>query len=166
MKTEEHPYYEEVKSLLERLVAGGATLDYVEDGFGAEPAETIDAALDVILSVDESNILLRTPEGEKRCLEIILGNDPGELVSDYTADSFLDRITEEHSEHWSAPCTTVNPPRPYYVVTCQDTQRVFVCQTGVWGNICEVFARSDDETVGDNAWLIADSLNLTQRLSP
>ena len=51
----------------------------------------------------------------------------------------------------------------FYVHTCQDTERVFICERGVDNNIAEiaeVFARNDNETVGDNAMFIANALNL------
>lgn len=164
MSIEEHPYYEEVKSLLGRLLDAGACLNrvYDEEG-GSEYTPTTGKALQAILAVDACVLSVRTPEGTRVHLEIILGNDPGELVSDYTVDPFLDRITEEHSEYWSnRTLTRVNTP--YYVSTCPDTDRVFVCQYGVDHNICEVFARSDDETAGDNAEFIAHSLNCLLRL--
>lgn len=164
----EHPYYEEVKSLLERLVAGGATLDYVDTGYRLVAVSTLEYTLEAILSVDECTLEIQPPgyNTYQEHLYIILGNDPGELVSGYTVSEFLDRITEEHSEYWSTPLPPDQPPGAWYVSTCPDTQRVFVCQMGVDNNICEVFSRGPSETVGDNAWLIADALNLTLRLSP
>ena len=166
MLNTEHPYYAEVKSLLERLVAGGALLNRVYDEEGSEYTPTPEKALEAILAVDECVLSVRTPEGTRVRLDILLGNDPGELVSDYTVDPFLERITTEHWDAWDRSNHEDTPPGPWYVSTCLDTHRVFVCQTGVDNNICEVFSRGPCETVGDNAQLIADSLNLTQRLSP
>ena len=51
----------------------------------------------------------------------------------------------------------------FYVHTCHDTGGVFICERGVDNNIAEiaeVFARNDNETVGDNAMFIANALNL------
>ena len=46
-----------------------------------------------------------------------------------------------------------------YVSICPDTDRVFICESGTDNNLCEVFARHDDETVGDNAEYIVRCLN-------
>ena len=47
----------------------------------------------------------------------------------------------------------------WYVSTCPDTSRVFICQEGVDNNLAEVFARNNSETVGDNAQFLAKALN-------
>ena len=47
----------------------------------------------------------------------------------------------------------------FYVSVCPETEKVFICETGVDNNIAEIFARNNEETVGDNAELICNALN-------
>ena len=47
----------------------------------------------------------------------------------------------------------------FYVHTCSETDKVFICQEGVDNNIAEVFARDTNETIGDNATFICEVLN-------
>jgi|GEM_PF-4236915 len=47
----------------------------------------------------------------------------------------------------------------FYACTCPDTGRVFICEPGVNNNLCEVFARNDNEKVESNAEFIVRALN-------
>lgn len=38
--------------------------------------------------------------GKTRALYIVLGNEPGEIVSDYTCDPVLDLVTDQHYAEW------------------------------------------------------------------
>jgi hypothetical protein len=41
------------------------------------------------------------PDGERRTLFLVLGNSPGELVSDYGCHDLLDVVTDAHYTEWS-----------------------------------------------------------------
>ena len=72
------------------------------------------------------------------------------------------KVVKTVAKKMEKPCTVGGKGR-FYVHTCQDTERVFICERGVDNNIAEiaeVFARNDNETVGDNAIFIANALNL------
>jgi hypothetical protein len=99
-------YYKEVRSLLHRLVCSGFKLIMVDDGeefikVEGTMAETKMEAAAAICNVGEAQLLVENPEGEKKWIMLVLGNDPGELVADCHVDPDLDRITEEHYEKWS-----------------------------------------------------------------
>jgi hypothetical protein len=56
-------------------------------------------AIEVITSVDESQLIVK--KGDiKASLYILLGNDPEELVYDYTDWDELDMVVNEHSFQW------------------------------------------------------------------
>lgn len=57
----------------------------------------------------------------------------------------------------------MNKNKPFYVNICPDTGRVFICQVGEDNNICEVFAKDDNETASDNAKFICDAINKSNR---
>ena len=73
--------------MLKKLTDAGATLDYFDDGGERTPPTVED-----ITSVDEGVLTIRTPKGKEADLYLVLGNDPGELVADYTACPFLDEV--------------------------------------------------------------------------
>jgi hypothetical protein len=96
-----HPQYAEIRSLLHKLEASGAKLVAVNDGEERIPTSTRDEASEAILSVDESWLYVRYPEDEKnQTLYLILGNEPGYVVCDYSACKVLDKVTTEHSNQW------------------------------------------------------------------
>lgn len=108
----------EVKSLLRRLEKSGFLLDSGHNGedefkFDGDRA----AFVENLIACDEANIYVRhkdTP-GKLFAVYLVLGNDPGELVSDYSwsecpAGKELDAACFAHSEEWTGreqPKTTV-----------------------------------------------------------
>jgi hypothetical protein len=90
-----------VKSLLTRFQVEGFNITDVHDG---EEMIQIDqklcksairrAAADIIVSVDESYVLIEK-HGMKATLFIVLGNEPEEIVSDYTYTPQLEELLEE-----------------------------------------------------------------------
>lgn len=97
-----HPYEAEVRSLCTRLVQAGARLRelYLYEDDEHVVVNSIEQVVDDILSVDACNLRIFTPEHKSAGLMLILGNDPGELVADYSCCLFLDRMTQEHAEEW------------------------------------------------------------------
>lgn len=94
-----HPQKQEVTRLLVHLIASGFRLVSVDDG--GEHHETPDAvaALPHILGVDESLLLVTHPDlktggRNQGWIEIVLGNGPGELCSDYMDRSPLRECIE------------------------------------------------------------------------
>lgn len=55
----------------------------------------------------------------------------------------------------------------YYVYVCPDTQKVFICEHGVDNNLCQVFPRTEDQSLLsliDEANRIADAMNRAHEL--
>lgn len=101
MKT--NPYLAEVTDLLAMLTAAGFTLHGVDDGGECiETYATLEATADAICGVDEAHLYVRTPEGKGRCLFIVLGNSPGELVNDWNPHPALDVVIAAHADKWEA----------------------------------------------------------------
>ena len=90
-----------VKSLLTMFQVEGFNITAVHDG---EEMIQIDqklsnhairgTAADIIVSVEESYVLIEK-QGMKATLFIVLGNEPDEIVSDYTYTPQLEELLEE-----------------------------------------------------------------------
>ena len=79
-------YTDCLQDLLGRLIAAGFVIDWVDDmgddGSGYYDSPTIDEAVEVMLSVDESQLQVSLA-GVPFCLYIVLGNHVSEVVADY-----------------------------------------------------------------------------------
>ncbi len=100
----------EAADLLRRLTAAGWSPRSVYDGeetiecFGSEAT-----ALATIMSVDSSSLTMNrdtTQSGVRyrtiASIMIILGNDRGEIVADYSEAEGIDAIISDFSDHWTA----------------------------------------------------------------
>lgn len=98
-----HPQEAEVRSLLEYLVNAGFRLaDVITGGEDDTPISTLEEALEEILSVDSSWLHVTHPSNgtTKLCIYIVLGNEPGVVVNDYSNSPLLDGVIEAHSKYW------------------------------------------------------------------
>jgi hypothetical protein len=94
-----------VASLLSRLQENGYKIFSVNDGelcridqnFSDRTARKM--AVDIITGVDESAVAV-IKNNRIYAIYIVLGNDPDEIVADYTQDEELERIMEEYSDYW------------------------------------------------------------------
>ncbi len=93
MKT--NPYAAEVTSLINDLINDGFKITHIDDGDGWEET-TADTVIDSILGVDDSNIRVKKEGGKGNSIYLVLGNEPGVIVADYSCDDDLDRITDAH----------------------------------------------------------------------
>lgn len=103
MTTTINDWTPETRSLLDRLMAAGATLhagDNGEDRF--EFDGDLDKFIANLTACDESHLYVMVP-GRINPLWIFLvfGNSPGELVCDYTCHEILDVVTDAHYGEWS-----------------------------------------------------------------
>jgi hypothetical protein len=85
---------EPVLSLLKAVQHAGLELVAVEDGEGRHSYNEIDsnkmrleAFVDVITSVDISWLYIRNVVGDKGTITIVLGNEPSEMIADYSYSS-------------------------------------------------------------------------------
>jgi hypothetical protein len=107
-----HPYAAEVAAILSALTAKGFALVSCDDGGEDIPVATEKEAQEVILSVDISHLWVKAPGvaeeintrgvaisdydgGKLRVIMIVLGNEPGVAISDYSVDPLLDEVAEE-----------------------------------------------------------------------
>jgi hypothetical protein len=104
-------YEDAVSSLLHKFQKGGFCIASVFDGIDKFPIDDKSdlaarkAAVDIVCSVDESSVLIKSPEcGGFASLFIVLGNEKSEILCDYSApeDLFprLDSIAEEFENQW------------------------------------------------------------------
>ena len=105
-------YEEAVSSLLYKFQKGGFCIISVFDGVDKFRVDdeisdlaARKAAVDIVCSVDESSVLVKSPEcGGIASLFIVLGNEKCEIPCDYSApeDLFprLDVIAEEFADQW------------------------------------------------------------------
>lgn len=93
----------ETASLLRRLIAAGCTLLKCNNGDGPDFPFTGKFVPFVaeLIACDEASLWVRTPTRDRAWIYLVLGNEPGELVCDYTVDPTLDKVTEAHYEEWS-----------------------------------------------------------------
>ena len=105
-------YEEAVSSLLYKFQKGGFCIASVFDGVDKFPIDyeisdlaARKAAVDIVCSVDESSVLVKSAEcGGFASLFIVLGNEKCEILCDYSApeDLFprLDAIADEFANQW------------------------------------------------------------------
>lgn len=101
----------EVSSLINRLRKNKCLPLKVCDGEEVYLNPSIKECVDVICGVDEGWLKVSLPDGSIQTLFLVLGNEPGVIVSDYTCHPLLDKVTEEHYESWEGrkqPTLTVD----------------------------------------------------------
>jgi len=92
----------ETRSLLKTLQSHGLTIVKVDNGeaetafAGASLADFINEAT----ACDEARLYVKTPTGETRSLYLVFGNEPGELVCDFSIDALVEAAVDEHYEKW------------------------------------------------------------------
>jgi len=98
MSQQEHPYGAEIEKLLELMSESGMEIIDVDDGGDIVPVDKC-PAIDTILSVDMSWIRARNKDGKKGAVLVVLGNEPGYSIADYSCsleepmDDILDVLT-------------------------------------------------------------------------
>lgn len=92
----------ESKSLLKSLQKRNITLLSVDNGeTETNFAETTPAKfVNEMMACDEAHLYVQTPDGKKHVLYLVYGNDPGELVADYSISPELDAAVNEHYNTW------------------------------------------------------------------
>ena len=96
-----------VRSLLRTCKKHGLTPVSVDNGDGWVETATTAQAVAEIVATDESHVRLTHTDGSRVTAYIVLGNEPAELVADYTIHPALDAATDEHYNNWEGkPCPT------------------------------------------------------------
>ena len=104
-------YKPETLSLLNALTTAGFAL--VDGNNGGEQFKfdgNLDAFIDNLIACDESTLRIKVPgRDHPLTLWLVLGNEPGVLVSDYVNHDALEAVLDDHHETWcnqEQPTTT------------------------------------------------------------
>jgi hypothetical protein len=95
-----HPYKREVEDLLLRLECHLFKFVRVFDGDEKHKIKNREHALECIMAVDQAWLSVKMPDGKVCTLMIIMGNSPGELVSDWHMHDMLDPVLQKFSDEW------------------------------------------------------------------
>jgi len=95
----------ETHALLDALVAAGFTLS---NGYNGEDVFNFDGDMPKfignLIACDEAHLFVVDPAGKRRWIYLVLGNNPGEIVSDYSCPvkgiDYLDAVTTAHYDRW------------------------------------------------------------------
>lgn len=79
-------YKPEIRAVLSALIAEGFSIAYVDDGEDSSVPASLDVAVETVASVDVATAGITHPDaiGKRFTLLFILGNDPGEIVADWS----------------------------------------------------------------------------------
>ena len=79
----------------------------VNNGGGWQYTPTAALAVAEIDATDESHVHFEHTDGKRVIAFLVLGNEPAELVADYSTHPAIDAATEEHYNNWEGkPCPT------------------------------------------------------------
>jgi hypothetical protein len=105
MKQQINDWRPETRSLLQSLIKAGFTITGGNNGeyeFKNDKGE--DQLIDDLTACDEANLFV-VKDGRPATLFLVYGNNPGELVSDYSYPPVLgedlDKVTAAHYDKWN-----------------------------------------------------------------
>lgn len=99
----------ETKDLLTALITAGFALRSGDNGeekfkFLGEKND-LDKFVADCIACDEARVYVSDPNGKKLWLYLVLGNEPGVIVADYSLPAegvdLIDPVTEKHYDKWS-----------------------------------------------------------------
>lgn len=93
-------YREEVSLLLTQIGKLGWKIDEVNNGDEDEKVSSVEEAVEKILETDESHVYAKK-DGKTCWLFIVLGNEPGVALADYTVNSDIDLVSEMVYDHFN-----------------------------------------------------------------
>ena len=99
----------EVGSLLCSLKKACFTITGANNGEDEYTGADYRKLVDCLTACDEGYIYATAPDGKKVWLNLVLGNSPGELVSDYSCHDGLDAVTDAHGEKWEGRAQPTKP---------------------------------------------------------
>ena len=89
-----------IEDIIKCLLNNGLALESVDNGDGRVYVDSIEEAINEIDATDESALYVKNPDGVRRWIFIVLGNEPFETICDYTCDPLIDKAHAEFSELW------------------------------------------------------------------
>ena len=93
----------ETRSLLEKLQKHGLVIHSVDNGeYRTKLADTtMDKFIEDCMACDEAWLSVVAPDGKRKTVYLVYGNEPGVLASDYSVCEQIEAATDEHYEAWS-----------------------------------------------------------------
>lgn len=95
-----HHYKEEVTLVLTQLEKLGWKIDEVNNGDEDEKVSSIEEAVEKILETDESHVYI-TKDGKTCWLFIVLGNEPGVALADYSVNDDIEVVSDLVYDHFN-----------------------------------------------------------------
>jgi len=102
MKQKINDWRPETTALINRLIAAGAKIQFGSNGEDSMPwvgEESKDKFVENLIACDEARLYVQI-NGHNLWLYLVLGNSPGEIVSDYQCDEVLDKVVDAHYAEW------------------------------------------------------------------
>jgi len=105
MKQKINDWRPEVRALIIRLLEHGVEIlrgDNGEDEFTFPNVSSVgprERFVENLVACDEARLFVRV-NNVHHWLYLVLGNSPGEIVSDYSVNPVLDLVTEAHYAEW------------------------------------------------------------------
>ena len=88
-----HIYKEEVTAIVGVLGAYDCKIVGVDNGDGLSRTTSKTDTINEILAVYDSHLYVKTPDSKIKWLRVILGNNPGKAIVDYSACDVLDEVS-------------------------------------------------------------------------
>lgn len=103
MKQQINDWRPETRSLLQSLIKAGFTITGGNNGEEAFDNKNEEQLIDDLTACDEARLFV-VKDGRPATLFLVYGNNPGELVSDYSYPPLLgedlDKVTSAHYSEW------------------------------------------------------------------
>ena len=95
-------YKPEVRTVLKCLADAGFTVRNASNGGGPDEdfGPEIPDFVEELTAAEEAYLYVTSPTGKRATIYLVMGNSPGELVSDYTAIPELEAPLEAASQEW------------------------------------------------------------------
>ena len=92
----------ETQGLIQTLFKHGLTIESVDNGEEETNFNevSLDTFIEETMACDEAHLYVRTPDDKSKVLYLVYGNNPGELVADYSVCPEIDAATDEHYKNW------------------------------------------------------------------
>jgi hypothetical protein len=99
----------EVRSLVNRLSLAGFAITRACNGEDTYTGTKVSEIVECVTACDEGELYVTAPDGKCLWLMLVLGNSPGELVSDYSCHEALEAVVTAHGDHWEGKPQPTKP---------------------------------------------------------
>lgn len=89
-------YTKEIKEILHSLIVEGCTIVKIDNRREVIETNVLKKAVEAASAYDEAIIFVKCPDGKERWLLLMLDNDPGLMINDYTCYDLFDKVAKEN----------------------------------------------------------------------